>query len=116
MYAPGTVLVLKKPKSTDEKLFAYDRVRVIGPSPTRNSDWENDYEGSDAQYYVIQPITEFEMNLAEPLGRLRTLYDVETEPERPNEEIRVEVIPGGSPAAGLTPQPQLELAAGGGPR
>lgn len=81
-YKPDTILTLKEPRSTPEKPFAYDRVRVVGISPmnhgVRSGEWGND----GGEGIIIQPVGEhFGANLDEPFGKLQHLYDVEFIPE-----------------------------------
>lgn len=115
MFTRNTILVLKEPKSTPEAVFPYDRVRVLGPSPVTNSSLTGEWEGSDAALVIIEPVTQFEMNLQEPYGRLRRLYDVESEPEAVDQNIRVEVIPANTRQAGLTPEEAFDAQREGGP-
>lgn len=103
MYAPDTILVLKEPRtvgtpaspdydpknpkaggtppSKDYAPFAYDRVRVIGESPIQHSGGaRSEWVGAGARGVMIEPLTHFGANLDEPLGRLQSLYDIESEP------------------------------------
>lgn len=104
MYAADSILTLKEPRSTDDKPFAYDRVRVIGPSPVSHRA-DPRYEGTDAKGVIIQPLTEFAGNLDEPFGKLRTIYDVEFVPEY-EEEVTTTVrkYDASTSAAGPTPE------------
>lgn len=113
MYTPGTILALKEPKSTPETkkgaddavIFPYDEVEVIGASPIYHSGQSTgEWEGASAQTVIIRPLTEFAGNLDEPMGRLQTLYNVKYEPERVEQEIKVERYDANTRAAGLTPE------------
>lgn len=113
MFTRGTILALKEPKSTEDAPFAYDRVRVLGPSVVFRPNALGEWDGTDAQGVVIEPVDEFASNLDEPYGRLRRLYNVEWEPEPADQNVRVEVIPAHTRQAGLTPEEVFEEAAGG---
>src|SRR5689334_18293287 len=105
MYAADTILVLKEPRSTEDKPFAYDRVRVIGPSPVdhgRNP--TATWSGASARGVVITPLTEFGANLDEPLGKLQALYDIESEPEPVEAVVTVKKYNAHSSQAGPTPE------------
>lgn len=113
MYAPGTVLKLKDPKSTPESkkgaddavVFPYDEVLVIGISPiTHSGRATGEWEGASAQGVIIRPLTEFASTLDEPLGRLQTLYTIKSEPERQEIEVKVERYDANTRAAGPSPE------------
>lgn len=115
MYEPDTVLKLKEPRSTDEKPFAYDQVKVLGQSPinyAKTSEWE----GVSAQGVIIAPLTEFDRTLEEPYGKLQMLYEVESIPthEAPA-AVPVKVVNSTSGSAGPTPEEQLAEKAPGTP-
>lgn len=115
MYASDSILTLKEPRSTDEKPFAYDRVKVIGPSPVAHRE-DPRYTGSDAKGVIIQPLTEFAGNLDEPFGKLRTLYNVEFVPEY-EEEVTTTIkrYDATTRAAGPTPEDIFAEKAAGKP-
>jgi hypothetical protein len=124
MYTPGTVLKLKEPKSTDESkkgaddavVFPYDRVMVIGVSPISHSGQATgEWEGISAQGVLIRPLSDFASNLDEPLGRLQTLYAIESEPERQEVEVRVERYDANTRAAGPSPEEAFAEADGRSP-
>jgi hypothetical protein len=115
MFTRGTVLALKEPKSTEDTVFPYDKVRVIGESPVTRSNVTGEWEGADARGVIIEPLTQFEMNLDEPYGRLRRLYNVESEPAPVDQNIRVEVIKAHTRQAGLTPEEQFDAQRESGP-
>lgn len=111
MYAPNTILELKEPKSVKAtktepaKIFAYDQVRVIGPSPvTHSGQSDGEWDGVGAQGVIVTPLTEFAGNLDEPLGRLQRLYKIVSEPEDVNTQIEVRTYDGNTSAAGQTPE------------
>jgi hypothetical protein len=102
MYQPGTILKLREPKSTEDKVFPYDEVEVIGQSPQTHSGME--FAGADQQGVIIRPITSFDRNLDEPLGRLQAMYEPTYVPDN-RIEVTVEkrIIDGTTSAAGPTP-------------
>lgn len=81
MYKPGTILTLKEPRSTEKEPFAYDRIEVIGPSPLSHASVDSEWTGSNATGVIVKPLTDFGSTLDEPLGRLQSLYDVESVPD-----------------------------------
>lgn len=117
MYTPDTILTLKEPRSTDDKPFPYDRVRVINASPvSRGHEGKTRYTGADAQGVVIEPLTGFEANLDEPFGKLIALYDVESVPERVVEEAKIRVVDSRSTEdIGPTPEQRFAVEAPGDP-
>lgn len=88
MYEPETILTLKEPRSQYDddgepvKLFPYDRVKVIGPSPINHGITSEEWVGANGQGVIITPLTDFGGTADEPLGKLQALYDVESVPER----------------------------------
>ena len=46
MYDKGTILKLREPRSTDDTLFAYDRIEVIGTSPLSHGSAGSSWVGS----------------------------------------------------------------------
>lgn len=113
MYEPGTILVRKEPQGTDEAPNAYDRVKVVGPSPfTHNglSEWE----GISRQGIIIQPAgMEYGANVDQPFGRLQELYDVAELPEPVEVDIhpKVRIINTGTASAGPSPEEVFSKAA-----
>lgn len=103
MYEIDTVLELKEKKSTDDKLFPYDEVRVVGPSPVDHTGTGH-WQGRDAQGVVLQPITDFDANIDEPLGKIQALYSVKSVPERVIEQPKVRIVDSSTAAAGKTPE------------
>lgn len=116
MYAPDTILTLKEQRSTDDKQFAYDRVRVVGQSPVSHTSESAKYSGEDAKGVIITPLTEFAGNLDEPFGKVRKLYDVESEPVY-EEEVKTTVrrVDATTRAAGPTPEDIFAEQAAGDP-
>lgn len=116
MYAPNTILELKEPKSTEDKPFAYDRVRVVGPSPVDAGVRPSSWTGGDAQGVIIEPLSEFGAFLDEPFGKLILLYKVI---EEPKVEIdgpqKIRVIDSSTAAAGKTPEEVFATDAPGEP-
>lgn len=113
MYAPETILALKEPRSTDDKPFAYDRVKVVNVSPIQHpipagAQWS----GGDATGIIIQPLTSYEANLDEPFGKLRLLYDVESTPDpEVNVQPTVRRYDATTAAGGRTPEEVFEVEA-----
>jgi hypothetical protein len=84
MYHTGTILKLREPQSTDEKPYAYDRVKVVGQSPVQHvSDSGSLWAGADATGIIIQPLTEYAPTIDKPAGQLEELYYVESYPLDP---------------------------------
>lgn len=83
MYPADTVLKLKKQrkpdKETNEK-FAYNRVRVVGPSPVSHAS-KGEWTGADAAGVIVTPLENFGGVIDEPFGKLVELYEVESQPE-----------------------------------
>lgn len=115
MYAIDTILTLKEPRSTDDKPFAYDRVRVVGPSPVDHGAKPGaTWSGAGARGVIIQPVELFGANLDEPLGKIQALYDIESEPEVVLEvKQTVRKYDAHSSAAGKTPEEVFAEAAPG---
>lgn len=88
MYEPGTILTLKEPRSVGTpgedsyEEFPYDRVRVLGGSPINHGATQSEWVGADANGIIIEPLNGFGANADEPQGRIQSLYDVESIPER----------------------------------
>lgn len=136
MYAPGTVLELKKPRDPSPKVdrneevvyvkdkdgeptdkpvmleFPYNKVEVIGRSPVvrEYSEWQ----GADAESVIIRPVTDFAGNLDEPLGKIRLLYKVVSVPDEviPVERT-IKVVEANTAQAGPTPEEVFAQAAPG---
>lgn len=105
MYEPDTILKLKKPRSTDDAVFPYDKVRVVNRSPINHSG-TSDWEGADAEGVIIQPLTGFDANSDEPFGKLAALYDVAELPDTSvdPESQKIRVVDTATAAAGKTPE------------
>ena len=122
MYAADTILELKVPREADPETkeeFAYNRVKVVGPSPVAHAD-KGDWTGGDAAGVIIVPLTNFGGTLDEPFGKLRELYNVaEMPPEKvqawppPPQPIRR--IDAHSAEAGRTPEEIFAAEAPGKP-
>lgn len=109
MYEAGTILALKEPRGTDETPFPYDRVEVIGQSPISHAA-TSEWSGAAAQGVIIKPCDEFGSTLDEPEGKLKSIYKVESTPDR---EVTAEPIRVVRPeTAGPTPEEQFESVAG----
>jgi hypothetical protein len=120
MYQRETILTLKEQREPDEEtgeVFAYNEVKVIGPSPVSHAN-KGDYTGSDASGVIIVPLSNFGGTLDEPFGKLRELYDVKEVPEliaaqKPEAQVRhVQPAPQPTPeqvfaeeAPGVAPEP-----------
>lgn len=84
MYEPGTVLALREPQSTDDSVYPYDRVKVVGQSPVQHATASGSvWAGADATGFIITPLTDFAPTVDKPLGQLMELYEVEEYPEDP---------------------------------
>lgn len=83
MYVQNSILVRKDlVKDEADPAFAYNRVRVIGPSTVTWATIDGDWTATGGNQGInIEPLTEFAGVLDEPYGKLRSLYDVEYEPE-----------------------------------
>lgn len=109
MFAADTILALKDPKDPDpetDEPFAYNRVRVVGPSPVVHMNVGEEHtrwEGQDAQGVIVAPVANFGGVLDEPYGKLRALYDVESEPDQ-TREVKQTVRIIDPMAAGPTPE------------
>jgi hypothetical protein len=108
MYDPETILALKVPRPADPETkedFAYNRVKVIGPSPIGHSD-KGDWTGADAAGVIIVPLSNFGGTLDEPFGKLREMYNVESVPEPLVIQAPAprRIIDATSPQAGKTPE------------
>lgn len=106
MYEPNTILELKEPRSTEDKPFPYDRVKVIGQSPIDHATGATSgWEGVNSQGVIITPLTDFASTLDEPLGKLQALYDVAEVPEVVVDAApQVRIVNSRSAAAGPTPE------------
>lgn len=94
MYEPGTILTLKEPRSVGEPTlengdpnpdyeeFPYDRVRVLGTSPINHGLTQSEWQGAEGTGIIIEPLHGFGSNVDEPQGRIQSLYEVESIPER----------------------------------
>jgi hypothetical protein len=108
MYADDTILKLKVQRDPDpetDEVFAYNQVRVVGESPVSHADKGN-WKGEDARGVIIVPLANFGGTLDEPFGKIRTLYDVESIPEKVVNEAapQVRVINSATAEAGPTPE------------
>jgi hypothetical protein len=107
MYEVDTILKLKEPRNADPETgedFAYNRVRVIGPSPVSHAD-KGEWTGADAAGVLLEGLTNFGATLDYPFGFLRTVYDVESIPEREVPAVApVRVVNATTAAAGPTPE------------
>lgn len=105
-YLDDTILELKEPayidadgkkqplaehkgKTPPERLFPYNKVKVVGRSPINHGHADKGWQGSDADGYIITPLTEFAANLDEPYGKLLALYNVA---EMPDEDTAENVV------------------------
>jgi hypothetical protein len=97
MYEPGTILVAKNPKGED---YAFDRVRVIGPSPIHHGQASmGEWVGSDGSGVLVEPLSAFSANIDEPFGKLQAMYDIESVPAEQVLEVKPVTVlrPGPSP-------------------
>lgn len=110
MYEPGTILQLRELQSTDDKVYPYDRVKVVGQSPVQHvSSSGSAWAGADATGYIITPLEEFAPTLDKPYGQLEELYEIEAWPTDPvtGEPLTPEANPRNVP----TPEQILRKAA-----
>ena len=94
--------------------FPYNKVEVVGPSPVirQNDDWT----GADAQEVILRPLHDFAGNIAEPLGKVKKLYNVVSVPEDVVEvERTIRVIQANTNQAGETPEEVFAREAPGKP-
>lgn len=86
MFEPGTILRLREPQSTEDELYPYDLVKVVGQSPVQHSrpDADTPFAGQDAVGFIITPHGDgFGPTLDKPYGELQKLYDIEEYPTDP---------------------------------
>lgn len=107
MYAIGTILALKDPRSTTDKVFPYDEVEVLGESPVHHGVYAEQWSGTNGQGVVLRPLTDFGTTLDEPFGKLTRLYDVQSVPDAVERQVTVKVIQ----QADLGPSPEEQFAA-----
>jgi hypothetical protein len=110
MFAPGTILRLRDPQSTDEKPYPYDLVEVVGQSPVQHAtSGDSPWAGPDAFGYIIRPVANFAPTLDKPYGELNDLYEVE---EYPTDEVTGQPItPENNPQNLPSPEQLLRKAA-----
>lgn len=107
---------MKEPKSTEDKPFAYDRVRVIGPSPINHGMTSSEWEGASGAGVLISPLSDFAANLDEPYGKLTALYNVVEVPDHTVDVApKIRVINSTSQSAGPTPEEVFAKEAPGKP-
>jgi hypothetical protein len=134
MYAPGTILKLKKqkpdqvipakvdPDNPDRKRpkttipFPYNRVVVVGESPVdhgagRGGEWS----GAGARGVLLQPLSSHASTLDEPFAKLQKLYDVEEVPKNEVEVTPIRVVRAHTYDAGPTPEEVFTKSGGGTP-
>ena len=123
MYAPGTILKLRKqrpdeeiaarvdPDNPDRKRpkqkipFPYNRVEVVGESPIDyNAGRSGEWSGAGARGVIVQPLSGHGSTLDEPFGKLQKLYEVESIPEKTIEVAPVRVVQAHTADAGPTPE------------
>lgn len=117
MYAPDTILTKKDPLpepnpagKTDEEraghpLAAYNRIRVVGPSPVQYSGQLAEWQGGASAGVLIQPTPAFGPTVDRPLGELQRDYEIESEPETTFEMTqKIRIIDAHSRQAGLSPE------------
>lgn len=81
MFAPGTILRLREPQSTEEKPYPYDLIEVVGQSPVQHAtSSESPWAGPDAVGFVVKPAGTFAPTVDKPLGELNELYEIERYP------------------------------------
>lgn len=94
MYVPGSILTLKTPIDPDPEtgeVYAYNEVKFVAPSPVSIVDTEG-WEGENATFCVLVPMSNFGANINRPFGQLRELYEIKSVPEQPGVES-VDAIP-----------------------
>jgi hypothetical protein len=120
MYAPDTILKLRSQREPDDETgeeFAYNRVRVIGPSPVNHAEKADaKYTGTDAAGVLLEGLSNFGATLDQPFGRLRELYEVESIPEKVVEvKPTIRVVESNVTDAGPTPEDVFKTEAPGVP-
>lgn len=110
MFEPGTILALREPQSTDDNVYPYDRVEVIGQSPVHHATASGSvWAGADATGFIVRPLTEFAPTVDKPYGELAAAYEIE---EYPNDPITGNPItPESNPRNAPTPEQILAAAA-----
>lgn len=106
-FAPGTILAKKVTADN-----AYDRLRVVGPSPIRTATATGEWTGSGGgDLYICEPIGDGEFHATEivPSGALYGQYRIESEP--PLQPTHIESARPGVPVRQLSPEEQFRLAA-----
>jgi hypothetical protein len=115
MYAPGTILKLRKQRppvvlegkgedGADVKVpFPYNRVRVVNQSPINHATTSS-WDGTGGQGVIITPLASFGSTVDKPYGELQELYEVESIPENTIEAPKIRVIDSNSGSAGPAPE------------
>lgn len=85
MYAPDTILARKEFQDPASPAAAYNRVKVVGPSPvmhvnTASYGQGGNWSGMDGQGVLVEPLEGFNAIEDRPFGWLREHYNVESEP------------------------------------
>lgn len=102
MYEPDSILVRRDPVPEDDAAAPYNRVQIVAASPMVHP-VTTGWAGVQATGVIIRPLEGFGANLDEPLGKLQSMYDIESVPERStviNPPVKV-ITPG---LAGATPE------------
>jgi len=103
-YLPDTILARKEPKND-----IYDRVRVIGASPTTFAVPEGAHWGTGGgRGILLQPVDDFGANVDIPLGEVQDAYKVVTEPNVGELVPTVDGLPAGPlrPVLEVLPSPE----------
>ena len=104
-YLPDTILERKEPKGNDP----YDKVRVIGVSPTSFTAAEDTHWGAGGgQGILLQPVEEFGANADVPLGEVQDTYKIVFEPDISALVPTVDGLPAGPlrPILNTPPSPE----------
>jgi hypothetical protein len=88
MYERHTILKLKEPRSTEDEVFPYDVVEVVGQSPINHG---QDPDWGSGQSVIIRPYGDvFAATLDEPYNKLRELYEIVHVPDP--EEVEAPIV------------------------
>lgn len=103
-YLPDTILERKEPRDDP-----YDKVRVIGASPTTFTAPEDAHWGAGGgRGILLQPVEEFGANVDVPLGEVREAYKTVFEPKVSDLIPTVDGLPAGPlrPVLEVSPSPE----------
>lgn len=122
MYKPDTILVLKEPLEDDPETgqpYAFNRVRVVGPSPIEYRGHTADWGGRSGAGVIIQPYPDFGPTDDRPFEELTQYYNIESEPEEEFEmtafgrpaKVKLAKPPGVSPEEAFAAEAEANVEA-----